>query len=88
MDGARFSQSPRYPSGKLIDGGLGSSKIAVYLHQTAIPVVLTPTDLPARKLRAKLDLAVRAQACNDRGRCLAPATIRGEVPVSLANDTQ
>ena len=88
MENARLAQDFRYPSGKLIDAGLGSEKISVYLHQTAIPVAVTPIDLPAGKSRAKLDFAVRAQACNDRGRCLAPATIRGEVPVSLANDTR
>jgi uncharacterized protein YyaL (SSP411 family) len=87
MQGAQLAHSARYPDGKQIDARLGSGRIAVYSHGTSIPITLTPADLPADK-PAKLDLAVRAQACNDRGRCLAPATIRAEVPVSLSNDVK
>lgn len=67
---------PRYPSGRKID------KVAIYENGVTILARLVPVRLPSQN-RNTLVVSVRAQACNETGRCLLPSTIRTEVPVAL-----
>jgi len=63
-----------YPEGQTMDSGLGQP-IAVYAGRVRIPVQLEKQ--PGDRARVR----VHAQACNDSGRCLAPADI--EAPIAV-----
>lgn len=63
-----------YPAGSDIDSGLGDAPWRVYDNGSVISATL-----PEAKAAGALTVEVRAQACHDSGRCLAPDTIRAQV---------
>lgn len=64
--------SPHYPEGKDLEAALiGEEPIRVYEGTVTIPVAL---ESPPEAAEA-LTVQARVQACNDDGRCLAPATL-------------
>lgn len=74
-DGA-VSLDIEYPRGREIDAGLGSP-IRIYEGTVTLPATIGPDAAVPTKI------TVRAQACNDTGRCLPPAEI--ESPIAGAN---
>jgi hypothetical protein len=66
--------------------GPENDRVSVYDGRVEIPARLVPVGLPQSKTEGLLYVSVEAQACNETGRCLAPATIRTEIPVRYRND--
>lgn len=67
---------PRYPEGKDLEADLiGEEPIQVYAGTVTIPLVL---ESPPETGEA-LTVQARVQACNDDGRCLAPATLDAQL---------
>jgi uncharacterized protein YyaL (SSP411 family) len=75
LDGRELTLQADYPEGQVIDSPLGDWR--VYSKVVAIPVRLR-NDAPADG--GQMEFTVRAQACNDSGVCLAPATLRQAGP--------
>ncbi len=65
---------PHYPPGDRLATPLGSS--AVYSNEIIIPVDLFLTEGPESGNQLPVELGIRAQACNDEGRCLLPSTLK------------
>ncbi len=79
LEGGELELTPRYPAPKTIDSPLG--KVDLYEGQAHIEAKLVPVRLPAGQVRGRLEVRVKAQACNDSGRCLLPSSIQTEIPV-------
>ncbi len=71
--GQTLKATAHYPEGQSLQVPLpGGESIQVYEGLITIPLVLERAQL---KESTQLTLQARVQACNDRGQCLAPATL-------------
>jgi hypothetical protein len=86
LEDGKVAVTPRYPEGKIKMIGPENDRVSVYDGRVEIPARLVPVGLPQSKTEGLLYVSVEAQACNETGRCLAPATIRTEIPVRYRND--
>jgi len=71
IDGGPASTEPVYPEATTLEVPLGDGAIDVY--RGSVPIRLP--DLPKASAWREATVQVSVQACNDKGRCLAPATI-------------
>ncbi len=78
--GGELRLRPDYPIGYQVDSPLG--KLGLYKEQVQILSELTPVQLPGER-EAQLEVRVKAQACNDTGRCLLPSTLTQTIAVEI-----
>lgn len=71
-----------YPPGVHSNVRLDKTPVTVYENATTIRSELPANAVAAATAAGKLNVAVRAQACNDKGVCLPPSTLATEVPVA------
>ena len=83
LPGGEATATPRYPPGKVLSVGTSGDRLSVYENRVDLTARIVPVRLPSGNGEGRLAVSVRAQACDDTGRCLAPATIRIEVPFRL-----
>jgi hypothetical protein len=86
IEGGEVKSTPRYPEGKIILIGEAKDRVSVYDGRVTLHARLVPVRLPPRKAEGRITVSVRAQACNDTGRCLAPSTLRTEIPIRYGNE--
>ncbi len=65
-----------YPKGQIIDDKVLGVKYGVYEDKIAIKATVQRADGDT----GPLEVSVKFQACNDKGSCLFPATVRKMVP--------
>ena len=80
VEGGEVKSTPRYPEGKIILIGEAKDRVSVYDGWVTLNARLVPVRLPPGKAEGRIAVSVRAQACNVIGRCLAPSTLRTEIP--------
>ena len=83
LPGGEVTVTPRYPPGKVLAAGPAKEKLSVYEGRVELTARIVPVRLPSGDGEGRLAVSVRAQACDDTGRCLSPATIRIELPFRL-----
>jgi len=86
VEGGELTFTPRYPEGRTIAIGPEKDRVSIYDGHVTLPARIVPVRLPEGKEEGRIAVSVRAQACNDAGRCLAPATIRLEIPFRYGNE--
>jgi uncharacterized protein len=79
IEGGELDFSATYPPGTEISVGASQERIAAYEDGAVLGATVTPVRLP-RGNEGRISVSVRVQACDNSGRCLAPATIRTVVP--------
>jgi hypothetical protein len=72
IDNQVVASQADYPEASTLRVPFGDKPIDVYKRQERIPLRLTGEAVSANREDASVH--VRIQACNDKGRCLAPAT--------------
>lgn len=87
IEGGEVTSTPRYPEGKILLIGEAKDRVSVYDGQVTLHAKLIPLRLPSGKTEGRIAVSVRAQACNDTGRCLAPSTLRTAIPFRYGNET-
>jgi uncharacterized protein YyaL (SSP411 family) len=80
IEGGEVKSIPRYPEGKILLIGEAKEPVPVYDGHVTLHARLVPVRLPPGKAEGRIAVSVRAQACNDTGCCLAPSTMRLELP--------
>jgi len=85
IEGGEVTSTPRYPEGKILLIGEAKDRVSVYDGQVTLHAKLIPLRLPSGKTEGCIAVSVRAQACNDTGRCLAPSTLRTAIPFRYGN---
>jgi hypothetical protein len=88
VEGGELTFTPQYPEGKIITIGPEKDRVSVYDGHVTLHAELVPVRLPPGSKEGRLSVSVQAQACNDTGRCLAPATIRTEIPFRYRNEEE
>ena len=86
VEGGELTFTPRYPEGRIIAIGPEKDRVSIYDGRVTLHARIVPVRLPEGKEEGRIAVSVRAQACNDAGRCLAPATIRLEIPFRYGNE--
>jgi DsbC/DsbD-like thiol-disulfide interchange protein len=86
IEGGEVKSTPRYPEGKIILIGEAKDRVSVYDDRVTLNARIVPVRLPPGKAEGRIAVSVRAQACNDTGRCLAPSTLRTEIPFRYGNE--
>ncbi|PJB31727.1 MAG: thioredoxin [Deltaproteobacteria bacterium CG_4_9_14_3_um_filter_65_9] len=80
IEGGEVKSTPRYPEGKIFLIGEAKDRVSIYDGRVTLHAMLIPLRLPSGKTEGHIAVSVRAQACNDTGRCLAPSTLRTAIP--------
>jgi len=88
VEGGEVKSTPRYPKGKIILIGEAKDRVSVYDDRVTLHARIVPIRLPPGKEEGQIMVSVRAQACNDTGRCLAPSTLRMELPSRYGNENE
>jgi len=80
VEGTMSTFTPRYPPGNIITIGPEAERVAVYENRVILGGTMTFERTETEKREGRVTVSVRAQACNDAGRCLAASTIKVDLP--------
>ena len=81
--GAETSFTPRYPPGTSISIGPEEDRIEVYENRVTLGGTMTIGRTETEQGERQVTVSVRAQACDDTGRCLAPSTVQVKLPITI-----